>query len=198
MGDLLRSESMTLLQFVIPSDDAHDVIFELGNLGVIQFKDLNPDMNAFQRNFVNEIRRIDDLERKLRFFEDLLKKSGREIPEYYLHTHPRREKPLSPHEIPELESDFEETERELLQMTEASEGIAMNIKTFQEHVQVLNKYDDFVREYETEGKILAVNRKGVEGCGRDVEGMWKGCGRDVEGMWKGVESLRTMEGRREG
>jgi hypothetical protein len=30
---------------------------------------LNPDANQFQRNFVNEIKRTDELERKLRFFQ---------------------------------------------------------------------------------------------------------------------------------
>lgn len=32
-------------------------------------------MNAFQRNFVDEVKRADEMERKLRYFEDLLKKN---------------------------------------------------------------------------------------------------------------------------
>ncbi len=30
---------------------------------------MNPQVNAFQRNFVNEVKRADEMERKLRFFE---------------------------------------------------------------------------------------------------------------------------------
>jgi V-type H+-transporting ATPase subunit a len=50
----------------------------LGELGLVQFRDLNPDTNAFQRKFVNEVRRCDEMERKLRFLEKEIKKD--EIP----------------------------------------------------------------------------------------------------------------------
>jgi hypothetical protein len=40
MGELFRSQPMTLVQLVIPFDVAHDTIDELGKLGVVQFKDV--------------------------------------------------------------------------------------------------------------------------------------------------------------
>lgn len=36
-------------------------------LGLIQFRDLNPGVNAFQRHYVREVRRCEEMERKLRF-----------------------------------------------------------------------------------------------------------------------------------
>jgi V-type ATPase 116kDa subunit family len=66
---LFRSEDMELLQLVISHDVAHDTVDALGHLGVLQFKDLNPDVNALQRNFVAEVKRLDDMERKLAFLE---------------------------------------------------------------------------------------------------------------------------------
>lgn len=67
---------MLLVQLYIQIEAAHDTIDELGKLGLVQFRDLNPDVNAFQRNFVNEVKRADEMERKLRYFEEELRKAG--------------------------------------------------------------------------------------------------------------------------
>lgn len=37
---------------------------------------LNPEVNAIQRNFVAEVKRCDEMERKLRFFEDQIEKQN--------------------------------------------------------------------------------------------------------------------------
>ena len=66
MGSLFRSEEMTLCQLFLQSEAAYTCVAELGELGLVQFRDLNPDVNAFQRKFVNEVRRCDEMERKLR------------------------------------------------------------------------------------------------------------------------------------
>uniref|UniRef100_H2ZFW7 V-type proton ATPase subunit a n=1 Tax=Ciona savignyi TaxID=51511 RepID=H2ZFW7_CIOSA len=68
MGSLFRSEEMCLAQLYLQSEAAFACVSELGELGLAQFRDLNPDVNAFQRKFVNEVRRCDDMERKLRKF----------------------------------------------------------------------------------------------------------------------------------
>lgn len=42
MGDLFRSEEMSLLQFFIQKDVAYDTVDELGKLGLVQFRDVRP------------------------------------------------------------------------------------------------------------------------------------------------------------
>lgn len=100
MGSLYRSEEVTLGQLFLQSEAAYACVSELGELGLVQFRDvstpsssiltlcclslyrvkcivilklfshpqLNPDVNVFQRKFVNEVRRCDEMERKLREF----------------------------------------------------------------------------------------------------------------------------------
>ncbi|KAK0227882.1 V-type ATPase, V0 complex, 116kDa subunit family [Armillaria fumosa] len=69
---LFRSEQMSLVQLFVPTEVAHDTVAELGELGNVQFKDLNPSVNPFQRSFVGEIRRIDEMARRVRFFSSQL------------------------------------------------------------------------------------------------------------------------------
>eukprot|EP00091_Calanus_sinicus_P011367 TRINITY_DN25773_c0_g1_i1.p2 TRINITY_DN25773_c0_g1~~TRINITY_DN25773_c0_g1_i1.p2 ORF type:complete len:105 (-),score=36.90 TRINITY_DN25773_c0_g1_i1:279-593(-) len=83
-GSLFRSEEMALCQLFLQSEAAYGCVSELGELGLVQFRDLNPETNAFQRKFVNEVRRCDEMERKLRFLEKEIKKD--EIPCLILET----------------------------------------------------------------------------------------------------------------
>jgi V-type H+-transporting ATPase subunit a len=74
-----RSEDMALVQLFIQSEAAHDTLHALGKLGddqsgCIQFKDLNADKSAFQRLFVSDVRRCDDMLRILRLIKELLAK----------------------------------------------------------------------------------------------------------------------------
>ncbi|KAJ3504485.1 hypothetical protein NLJ89_g7914 [Agrocybe chaxingu] len=84
MGDeypsLLRSEEMSLVQLFVPTEVAHDTVYELGELGNVQFKDLNPNVNPFQRSFVGEIRRVDEMGRRVRFFASQIAKEKDVVP----------------------------------------------------------------------------------------------------------------------
>uniref|UniRef100_F6SXF7 V-type proton ATPase subunit a n=1 Tax=Monodelphis domestica TaxID=13616 RepID=F6SXF7_MONDO len=70
MASMFRSEEMCLSQLFLQVEAAYCCIAELGELGLVQFKDLNANVNSFQRKFVNEVRRCESLERILRFLED--------------------------------------------------------------------------------------------------------------------------------
>ncbi len=40
---------------MIPAESAHDVVAALGDVGLLQFKDLNSDKSAFQRTYANQV-----------------------------------------------------------------------------------------------------------------------------------------------
>ena len=51
-----RQTKCVCVQLIIPTDAAHETIAELGELGLLQFKDLNPDREAFARTYASQVR----------------------------------------------------------------------------------------------------------------------------------------------
>lgn len=40
---------------MIPAESAHDTVAALGDIGLLQFKDLNTEKSAFQRTYANQV-----------------------------------------------------------------------------------------------------------------------------------------------
>nr|CAD7194153.1 unnamed protein product [Timema douglasi] len=116
MGSLFRSEEMTLCQLFLQSEAAYACVSELGELGLAQFRDLNPDVNAFQRKFVNEVRRCDEMERKLRYLEKEIKKDG--IPMLDTGENPEAPQPREMIDLEALNQNAEALKRNFLELTE--------------------------------------------------------------------------------
>lgn len=47
MGSLLRGEEMCLAQLFLQSGSAYDCISELGELGLVEFRDVSPGIDWF-------------------------------------------------------------------------------------------------------------------------------------------------------
>uniref|UniRef100_A0A673XDK0 V-type proton ATPase subunit a n=1 Tax=Salmo trutta TaxID=8032 RepID=A0A673XDK0_SALTR len=76
MGSVFRSEEMCLVQLFLQSGSAYDCISELGEMGL-----LNPSVNSFQRRFVSEIKRCEEMERILGYLLREIRKSNIAVPE---------------------------------------------------------------------------------------------------------------------
>lgn len=143
MGSLYRSELMCKAQLFLQSEAAYACVSELGELGLVQFRDLNPDVNAFRRKFVNEVRRCDEMERKLRYLEKEIMRSEIDIPE-------AMENPdaPAPREMIDLESSFEKLENEIREVNSNQEALKRNFLELTELKHILRKTQHFFDEAE--------------------------------------------------
>ncbi|KAF9586649.1 H(+)-transporting V0 sector ATPase subunit a [Lunasporangiospora selenospora] len=139
---LFRSEEMSLIQLYIPAEVAQQTVSELGELGLVQFRDLNPDVNAFQRAFVGDIRRFDEMERQLRFFTSLIVKA--EIPIHPSVTSSYLTRARSRQELDDLEEHLSEHENRLLQMNNSYENMQRRYLELTELKHVLRETDEFL------------------------------------------------------
>ncbi|ULU02282.1 hypothetical protein L3Y34_002083 [Caenorhabditis briggsae] len=138
---IYRSEQMCLAQLYLQSDASYQCVAELGELGLVQFRDLNPDVSSFQRKYVNEVRRCDEMERKLRFLEREIKKD--QIP--MLDTGENPDAPL-PREMIDLEATFEKLENELREVNKNEETLKKNFSELTELKHILRKTQTFFEE----------------------------------------------------
>ncbi|XP_060111312.1 V-type proton ATPase 116 kDa subunit a 1 isoform X1 [Heteronotia binoei] len=150
MGELFRSEEMTLAQLFLQSEAAYCCVSELGELGKVQFRDLNPDVNVFQRKFVNEVRRCEEMDRKLRFVEKEIKKANLPIAD----TGENPEVPF-PRDMIDLEANFEKIENELKEINTNQEALKRNFLELTELKFILRKTQQFFDEAELHHQQMA-------------------------------------------
>lgn len=149
MGAMFRSEEMALCQLFIQPEAAYLSVSELGETGTVQFRDLNGDLNYFQRKFVNEVRRCDELERKLRYIEAEVKKDSVPIPDNLTEL-PRAPNPRA---IIDLEAHLEKTENDIQELSQNAVNLKSNYLELTELQHVLEKTQAFFTEEEANDSI---------------------------------------------
>ncbi|XP_048514628.1 V-type proton ATPase 116 kDa subunit a1 isoform X2 [Athalia rosae] len=149
MGAMFRSEEMALCQLFIQPEAAYLSVSELGETGTVQFRDLNADVNSFQRKFVNEVRRCDEMERKLRYIEAEVKKDNVPTQDHLLEL-PRAP---NPREIIDLEAHLDKTENDILELSQNAVSLKSNFVELTELRHVLEKTQVFFTEEEVNDSI---------------------------------------------
>ncbi|KAH9282027.1 V-type proton ATPase subunit [Echinococcus granulosus] len=145
MGAMFRSEQMQLSQLFLHIDSAYMCIVELGELGVVQFRDTNAERNAFQRKFVNEVRRCDEMERKLRFMLNEIQAN-----KLKLYDSPEVPESPAPREMIDMETTFEKLENETKEVNASIGNLRQTYFELQEMKHLLRKTQIFFDEaYQT-------------------------------------------------
>ncbi|KAF6714842.1 Pre-mRNA-processing factor 19 [Oryzias melastigma] len=139
MGSMFRSEEVCLVQLFLQSGSAYNCVSELGELGLVEFRDLNPNVNAFQRKFVGEVRRCEELEKTFTFLEQEISRS----------LSPPLQGPLplpcpmpsapQPRELITIEEESERLARELKEVSRNRDSLRAQLTQLCQYKGVLNK-----------------------------------------------------------
>ncbi|KAJ3439076.1 v-type proton atpase subunit a [Anaeramoeba flamelloides] len=144
MGELFRSVPMTMIRLLIPNEAVHETVHEIGNLGKINFKDLNSTLSAFQRPFTAEVRRLDEIEKKLNFFRAHLDEiKVKDIPKDRWLTK-EQEKEILLEDLEALEGVFEDTENDLKELLKNEEELKVQQLGLFEQILLIEKVNDFL------------------------------------------------------
>ncbi|XP_057966146.1 V-type proton ATPase subunit a3 [Malania oleifera] len=133
--DLFRSEAMQLVQLIIPIESAHLSVSYLGDLGLLQFKDLNAEKSPFQRTYATQIKKCGEMARKLRFFREQMSKAGLSPS-----TGPLTRADI---DVDDLEVKLGELEAELVEMNANDEKLRRSYNELLEYKLVLEKAGEF-------------------------------------------------------
>ncbi|XP_047938457.1 V-type proton ATPase subunit a1-like isoform X1 [Salvia hispanica] len=134
--DLMRSEKMMFVQLILPVESAHRAVSYLGQLGLMQFRDLNDEKSPFQRTFVNQVKRCAEMSRKLRFIKDQIHKACL--------TPSSNSSSQSDTDLEELEIQLAEHEHGLSEMNANSEKLQRTYNELLEFKMVLQKAGDLL------------------------------------------------------
>eukprot|EP00070_Physeter_catodon_P029409 XP_028336303.1 V-type proton ATPase 116 kDa subunit a isoform X4 [Physeter catodon] len=140
MGSLFRSETMCLAQLFLQSGTAYECLSALGEKGLVQFRDLNQNVSSFQRKFVGEVKRCEELERILAYLVQEINRADIPLPEG--ETSP----PAPPlKQVLEMQEQLWKLEAELREVTKNKEKLRKSLLELTEYSHVLRVTKTFVR-----------------------------------------------------
>ncbi|XP_062930065.1 V-type proton ATPase 116 kDa subunit a 2-like isoform X1 [Mobula hypostoma] len=140
MGTVFRSEEMCLAQLFLQAASAYDCVSELGEAGLVEFRDLNPNVTTFQRKFVSEMRRCEEMEKTLGYLLQEIKRADISL----LDGEVNPVAPLPKHVL-KIQEQLQQLEAELREVTKNKETLKRNFLELTEYNHMLRVTQDFVK-----------------------------------------------------
>lgn len=139
---------MEYVSLIMSEDAAHACVRELGQLGCIQFTDLNPELTPFQRRYVIYIKRCDEIERKIRYVHGEIKKMNLVVQpagsvDQFVDNASGAESATGTYLLETLENKLENYEQQLLELNKYSAKLTEEYNSKVEFHHVLVKARTF-------------------------------------------------------
>ncbi|CAI4677762.1 ASG_G0040840.mRNA.1.CDS.1 [Saccharomyces cerevisiae] len=155
---IFRSADMTYVQLYIPLEVIREVTFLLGKMSVFMVMDLNKDLTAFQRGYVNQLRRFDEVERMVGFLNEVVEKHAAETWKYILHIDDEGNdiaqpdmadlintmEPLSLENVNDMVKEITDCESRARQLDESLDSLRSKLNDLLEQRQVIFECSKFI------------------------------------------------------
>ncbi|XP_054223423.1 V-type proton ATPase 116 kDa subunit a 3 isoform X6 [Homo sapiens] len=134
MGSMFRSEEVALVQLFLPTAAAYTCVSRLGELGLVEFRDLNASVSAFQRRFVVDVRRCEELEKTFTFLQEEVRRAGLVLPP------PKGRLPAPPpRDLLRIQEETERLAQELRDVRGNQQALRAQLHQLQLHAAVLRQ-----------------------------------------------------------
>uniref|UniRef100_K9INZ4 V-type proton ATPase subunit a n=1 Tax=Desmodus rotundus TaxID=9430 RepID=K9INZ4_DESRO len=134
MGSMFRSEEVSLVQLFLPTAAAYTCVSQLGELGLVEFRDLNASVSAFQRRFVVDVRRCEELEKTFTFLQEEVRRAGLALPP------PEGGLPAPPpRDLLRIQEETDRLAQELREVRKNEQALRTQLHELQLHVAVLGQ-----------------------------------------------------------
>jgi len=154
-----RSDAMSYVQFYIPNEVAKYVVSEIGEIGLVQFIDLNRNVSAFQKAYVQEIRKCDEMERQIRFLRSQINKEN--LPKVKKDG-VNNPKISSTETIDSLQEKIKQNELKLIEMNNNQGDLNKSYIQFIQMKNVLEKVDEYLASSDYENSKASDDNKSEE------------------------------------
>lgn len=151
---IFRSAEMSMVQLYIPTEISRESIYSLGKLGKVEFRDLNKNVNQFQRLFVDEIRKLDNVERQYRYLIKVMEEHGiNPIENLAVDYEANIKNPLSTAQLEEICSSAELFEKRVSELSDSADDLMKKQADLKQHQQVLFAADEYFNSEDTRNLI---------------------------------------------
>jgi len=156
--DMHRSAPMSLLQLYVPLEAAQTTLSELGEQGLVQFRDLNGHLAAHQRHFTSEIVQLSETERKIVSLRKASEATGVVVKAHGL----GRVQPKTHQELLEMDRELGAFEERITQMSDSVGVLEGKLADLEEYRAALLQVSQIL----TGGALsMGVSEEDVEGGG---------------------------------
>ncbi|KAM5246818.1 V-type proton ATPase 116 kDa subunit a 3 isoform 2-T2 [Ctenodactylus gundi] len=134
MGSMFRGEEVALAQLFLPTAAAYTCVSQLGELGLVEFRDLNASVSTFQRRFVVDVRRCEDLEKTFTFLQEEVRRAGLTLPP------PEGRLPAPPpRDLLRIQEETDRLAQELRDVRGNQQALRVQLHQLQLHAAVLGQ-----------------------------------------------------------